>query len=100
MYNPLILNQMNQLIQVGNHTQAKRLSYGYKQQWDGTFTVKLRMRNEAYKHLKLPDMVAEALYVTEPSNKNCVTLYGQLSDLNRLLLQIAVAAALSKRHNW
>ena len=91
---------MKQLIKRGTHAQAKKVSYGYKQQWDGTFTVKIRMRNEAYEHLKLPDMVAEALYVTEPSNANCVTLYGQLSSVNRLLLQIAVAAALSKRHNW
>ena len=91
---------MNQLIKAGNHAQAKKIAYGYKQQWDGSFTVKLRMRNEAYEHLKLPDMVAEKLYVTPVTHKNCVFLYGQLSSLNRLLLQVAIAAALSKRNNW
>jgi len=91
---------MNQLIKAGNHAQAKKIAYGYKQQWDGSFTVKLRMRNEAFQHLKLPDMVAEKLHVTEVSMANCVTLYGQVSALNKLLLQMAVMAALSKRNNW
>lgn len=91
---------MNQSINRGTIAQSNKLPYGYKEQWDGTFTVKIRMRNEAYEHLKLPDMVAEKLYVTHVTHKNCVFLYGQMSSLQRLIFQMAVAAALSKRHNW